>query len=296
MNVLIIGATGYLGSAIDEALTSRGHRTVGVARSEAARRKLTERGTAVVEADASKPQTLVAPARDADAVVYAANVTDADNWTVGANALRAIRKGLAGTEKTFVYISGAWVYGSTGSTPATENSPLNPPPLVLRRLELEHLTVEMTKVGIRGLIVRPGIVYGRGAGVATMFVQSARDRGAATIVGDGNNHWATIDVNDLGSLVALAVERGLPGRAYNAVNDDRPQVRRIAEAASRGAGADGAVTMVPQEMMGLFGDCLALDQVVSSERAKADLLWEPVAPTIVQELERGSYGATNLVI
>jgi len=295
MNVLIIGATGYLGSAIDEALGSRGHRTFGVARSEAARRKLNERGTTVVDADAARPQTLVAPARDADAVVYAANITDADNWTVGANALRAIRKGMAGTEKTFVYISGAWVYGSTGPTAATENSPLNPPPLVLRRLELEHLTVEMTKVGIRGLIVRPGIVYGRGGGVPAMFVASARERGAATIVGDGTNHWATIEVSDLGMMVALSVERGLPGRAYNAVNDDHPQVRLIAEAASRGAGAEGAVTMVPQEMMGLFGDCLALDQTVSSERAKTDLRWEPVAPTIVQELERGSYQARNLV-
>jgi nucleoside-diphosphate-sugar epimerase len=289
MNVLIIGATGYLGSAIDEALDERGHRTFGVARSEAARQRLLQRGTTIVEADAARPQTLVPPARDADAVVYVANVTDADNWDVGSNALRAIRKGLAGSEKTFVYISGAWVYGSTGPVPATENSPLNPPPLILRRIEHEHLTFDMTKVGIRGLVVRPGIVYGGGGGVPTMFVQSARERGAATIVGDGSNHWATIGLADLGSLVALAVERGLPGRAYNAVNDDQPEVRRIAEAASRGAGAGGKTKMVPEAMMGLFGDCLALDQYVSSERAKTDLHWKPTGPTIIEELERGSY-------
>jgi nucleoside-diphosphate-sugar epimerase len=289
MNVLIIGATGYLGSAIDEALDERGHRTFGVARSEASRQRLAQRGTSIVEADAARPQSLVGPARDADAVVYCANITDADNWSVGANALRAIRKGLAGTEKTFVYVSGSWVYGNTGPVPATENSPLNPPPALIRRLEHEHLTIEMTKVGIRGLIVRPGIVYGGGGGVPAMFVQSARERGAATIVGDGTNHWATIGLADLGSLVALAVERGLPGRAYNAVNDDFPEVRRIAEAASRGAGAGGATTTVPQEIMGLFGDCLALDQFISAERAKIDLNWQPQGPTIVEELERGSY-------
>jgi nucleoside-diphosphate-sugar epimerase len=289
MNVLIIGATGYLGTAIDEAIAARGHRTFGVARSDAASRKLSGRGTVVVEADLAKPQTLVAPARDVDVVIYSAAITDADNWSVGANALRAIQKGLAGTEKTFIYMSGAWVYGSTGSTPATENSPLNPPPFVLRRLEHEHLTIEMTRVGVRGMVIRPGIVYGRGGGIAAMFAQSARERGAATIVGDGTNRWATIDVTDLGSLVALAVERGLPGRAYNAVNDDTPQVRRIAEAASRGAGTEGAVKVVPQEVMGAFGDCLALDQTILSDRAKTDLGWAPVAPTIAQELERGSY-------
>jgi hypothetical protein len=53
--------------------------------------------------------------------------------------------------------------------------------------------------------------------------------------------------------------------------------------------------MVPQELMGLFGDCLALDQVVSSERARADLRWFPVASTIVEELERGSYLSATLV-
>jgi nucleoside-diphosphate-sugar epimerase len=289
MNVLIIGATGYLGSAIDEALDERGHRTFGVARSDAARQRLLQRGTTIVEADASRAQSLVIPVQNADAVVYAANITDADNWTVGANALRAIRKGLAGTEKTFVYISGAWVYGDTGPEPATETSPLNPPPLVLRRLEHEHFTFEMTKVGIRGLVVRPGIVYGGGGGLPTMFVQSARERGAATVIGDGSQHWATIGLADLGSLVALAVERGLPGRAYNAVNDDHPEVRRIAEAASRGAGTNGATRMIPHEMMGMLGDCLALDQYVSAERAKIDLNWEPTGPTIIEELERGSY-------
>jgi nucleoside-diphosphate-sugar epimerase len=296
MNVLIIGATGYLGTAIDEAVAARGHQTFGVARSEAARRKLSERGTAVIEADIAKPQTLVDPAHDMDVVIYSANITDADNWTVGAEALRAIRKGLAGTEKTFIYISGAWVYGATGPDAATENFPLNPPPFVLRRLEHEQLTIDMTRVGIRGLVIRPGIVYGRGAGIAAMFVQSARERGAATILGDGKNRWATIDVTDLGTLVALAVERGLPGRAYNAANDDAPQMRHIAEAASRGAGADGAVKLVPQEMMGAFGDCLALDQVINSDRAKTDLGWSAVAPTITQELERGSYlGAPALL-
>jgi nucleoside-diphosphate-sugar epimerase len=296
MNVLIIGATGYIGTAIDEAVTARGHRAYGVARSDAARRKLLERGTTVVEADAAKPQTLVTPARDVDAVVYAANITDADNWSVGANALRAIRKGLAGTEKTFVYISGAWVYGATGPVAATETAPLNPPPFVLRRLEHEHLTIEMSKVGIRGLVVRPGIVYGRGGGIPAMFVQSARERGAAMIVGDGKNRWATIEVSDLGNLVALALERGLPARAYNAVNDDTPQVRHIAEAASRGAGADGATKLVPQELMGAMGDCLALDQVISSERAKIDLGWSPTRPNITQDLERGSYFGAPLLL
>ena len=289
MNVLIVGATGYVGTAVDEALRLNGHHTFGVARSDSARDKLKSRDTCVIAADAAKPQTIARAASGVDAVVYAVNVTDADAFSVDSNALRAIRKGLAGTEKTFVFVSGAWIYGATGDDAVTETAPINPPTMLARRIELERQTLEMTRVGIRSLIVRSGIAYGRGGGVPQMFVQSARERGAATIVGDGTNRWATIGIADLGRLIALAAEAGRPGRAYNAVNDDRFNVREIAEAASRGAGSGGATTIVPPEIMGQYGECLALNQVISADRAKADLGWTPESASILQELEHGSY-------
>ncbi len=289
MNVLIIGATGYVGTAVDEALRARGDHVTGTARSAAAQEKLTARGTTAVAADAARPQTLSDAVRAADAVVYSVAVTDADPYAVNNGALKAIRKGLAGTEKTFVYISGVWVYGATGADAADEGAPLAPPPFVAHRLGLERATLEMTKLGIRAITVRPGIVYGRGGGHTSMFVASARERGAATIVGPGTNRWATIEVGDLGDFVALALERGLPGRAYNAVNDDRFTVAEIASAASRGAGAGGATTLVPASVMGQLGECLALDQAISAARAKHDLQWSSAAPSIVATLERGAY-------
>ncbi len=289
MNVLLIGATGYVGNAVDEALRTRGHQTVGTARSEAAKAKLDARGTPWVAADAAKPQTLVDAVRTVDAVVYCVNVTDADPFAVDSAALRSIRKGLAGTEKTFVFMSGSWVYGATGDAPVAEDAPLMPPAFIARRVELERATIEMTKIGVRALVIRPGVVYGRGGGIATMFVASARERGAATILGDGKNRWATIDVGDLGDLVALALERGRPGRAYNAANDDRFTVAQIAAAASRGAGKGGETATVPARMMGHFGECLALDQAITAARARTDLAWAPTAPSIIASLESDAY-------
>jgi nucleoside-diphosphate-sugar epimerase len=147
----------------------------------------------------------------------------------------------------------------------------------------------MTRIGVRSLIVRAGIAYGAGGGIASMFAQSARERGAATLLGDGNNRWAMVNVADLGRFVARAVESGRPGRAYNCVNDDHYTMREIAEAASRGAGAGGEVKILPPEIMGQFGDCLSLDQVVDATRGKNDLGWTPEAPSVITELEYGSY-------
>ena len=73
-------------------------------------------------------------------------------------------------------------------------------------------------------------------------------------------------------------------------------MNEIASAASRGAGAGGATTFVPPEIMGQFGECLALDQAISSERAKGELDWDAREPSIVDDLERGSYLALSLAV
>ena len=293
MKVLIAGATGYVGGAVERAFRARGHQTVATARSDIARAKLASQGIETVSADAARPQTLVAPVKSAEAVVYCIQATDADPWTVDLNAMRAIARTMAGTENPLLYVSGAWVYGDTDGF-VDETAPIRPPAHVEKRALLEQMVLNMVKVGIRSHIVRAGVVYGDGGGIPAMFAQSARERRAATIVGNGSNHWATVARHDLAPLIALVVERGKPGAVYNAVDDSTFTVREIAEAASRGAGAGGAVTLIHPEMLGPFGECLMLDQRISAARAKSDLGWRPMAPSIVDELERGSYLTTQL--
>jgi nucleoside-diphosphate-sugar epimerase len=242
----------------------------------------------VVDADAAKPQTLIEHIKAADAVVYCVQATDTDSSTVDLEAVRTIARAMAGTERDFVYLSSTWVYGQTAGI-ADEHAELNPPPYVKRRADLERMTLNMVKIGIRGHVVRAGIVYGDGGGIPAMFVHSARARSASTIVGDGRNHWAAIGREDLGRLVSLVIERGKPGQAYNAVDDYAYSVREIAEAASRGAGAQGRTAFVDADILGPFGDCLALDQRVSALRAKRELGWNPSPTSIIDELERGSY-------
>lgn len=51
MNVLLTGATGYIGRAVAEALTASGHRVTGLARSDEAARTLETRGYAIARGD-----------------------------------------------------------------------------------------------------------------------------------------------------------------------------------------------------------------------------------------------------
>jgi len=133
-------------------------------------------------------------------------------------------------------------------------------------------------------------VYGRGGGLVNLFLQSAREHGAARMVGDGSNRWTCVHVNDLADLYVRALSAPAGTLLYAA---DGPAVtmREIAEAASRAAGADGRVEIVPVEearkTMGLFADALALDQQISGERARRLLGWQPQGPTVLEDLASG---------
>lgn len=297
MNVLIIGATGYLGTSIAEAVVRHGYQVTATARSPHAAETLRARGYAVVDADASNPRSLFGPARASDAIVYCVNVTGADQFAVDTHALTQLVEAAKHSPKRIAYTSGVWIYGSTGDAPAGEDAPHFPATLVARRPELERIVLASAHEGVLATVVRPGIVYGRNGGIPEMFVTSARERGAATIVGDGTNHWPAIHVDDLGELFALALERAPIASIYNAADDSAFTVREIAEAASRGAGKNGATTLLPLEqarlVMGDFAEALALDQRISSAHARAELGWKPNAPSIVEDLERGSYATTQ---
>jgi nucleoside-diphosphate-sugar epimerase len=295
MQVLVIGASGYVGSAIAKVLRSHGHDVAGTARNEDTARKLRAAGVEPSSGDIAQPPSLAAAARQADAVVYAVQYNGDDPARIEGEALRGLVDALAGSNKPLLYTSGIWIYGSTGERAADEDAPLNPTPLVAHRPQLERVVLDGVARGVGAIVIRPGDVYGAGGGIPAMWSQSARESGAARFVGDGSNHWAMIDRHDLGELYALAIEGAKPGAIYNAGDDTWFTVREMAEAASQGAGKNGAVASWPLEdarnALGAFADALALDTRISSDRARKQLGWRTRPGTILDDLRTGSYAS-----
>ena len=292
MNVLLVG-TGYVGSAIAAALQAAGHSVTGTARSEATAQKLRAAGVTPVSGDITDPASLEKDAAAADAVIYAVQYNGEDVATVEAAALRAIARALVGSNKPFIFTSGGWIYGSTGDRVADEMSPQNPPPLIAHRPLLESIVLDAVSTGARSIVIRPGNAYGKGAGIPAMWVQSAKGTGSAQYVGDGSSHWAVVHVDDLAKLYVLALEKAPAGAIYNAGDTTAFTVREMAEAASRGAGKNGAVTALPLEdarkTLGAFADALALDIRLDSSKARQELGWQTRSSTIIDDLQSGSY-------
>jgi nucleoside-diphosphate-sugar epimerase len=293
MQVYVIGATGFVGSAIARALVAGGHRVVGAARAARSAERLREVGIAAAVSDVSIPESLKQPARDADAVVYAVQYTGAEIAQVEATALTTLVEALDGSDKPLIYTSGVWIYGDTGAKAADEDAPVNPPAFLAHRPTLERTVLDGAARGVRAIVIRPANVYGGGGGLPAMWVQSAKESGAARFVGDGTNHWTNVHRDDLAALYLLALERATAGAIYNAGDDTSFTVREMAEAASIGAGAGGAVAAWPVEearpVLGPFADGLALDSKMNSDRARRQLGWRTRTTTILDDLQKGSY-------
>lgn len=290
MKVFLTGATGYIGTAVSDRLRSAGHKLTGLARSDAAASRLKSSDIRPVRGDFSDPASVGSAARDADGVISMATTYNPD---VDGPAIDAILEALAGSNKPFVYTSGIWSHGDTGGTVVDETSPPRPAALVAWRQGVEDRVRAGARRGIRTVVIRPAIVYGRGGGIPAGFVQSARKEGAARYVGTGKNRWPFVHVDDLADLYLLALEQAPAGSVLLGVAGPSRAVSDVAAAASRGAGAGGRTVAWPldeaRQKLGPYADALVLDQQASGRRAQELLGWQPHRPDVLEDIERGSY-------
>ncbi|MEU1674929.1 SgcJ/EcaC family oxidoreductase [Streptomyces roseifaciens] len=292
MKVLLTGATGYIGSAVTDHLTAAGHQVVALTRS--AEPQPGRAWHAQVVGDTADPASLAgAVTPDIETVIHLAPPSgDADADTAVIEALAAP---LRGTGRPFVYTSGVWVLGATGEAQEVgEEAPVNPAGIVSYRPRIEQRVLAEAAEGVRAVVVRPGIVYGRGGGIPAILVDRARQQGVPEYYGEEGVRWPTVHVDDLAELFVAALERAAAGTVWHGVGEPAVPVRDLARAAGRAAGVLAAPHAVPVEQAAevfgpLFADALALDQSVSGAAARTALGWRPDRPGAVTELVSGSY-------
>lgn len=271
MDVLVIGAGGYIGAAVSEHLGAAGHRDIAVSRSAPP-------GPRVRRADLTDPGSLTAAVTpDIDAVIHVGSPTDA---TTDLAAVRALAEPLRGTGRALVHTSGTWVLGPTGVEPVDEDAVMNPIDIVAHRPEVERHVLDTAADGVRSSVIRPGVAHGRGGGIPAILVGLAAEYGGGRYVGPACVRWPMVHVADLADLYVAALERAPAGTLLHGVAEESVPVRALAAAAGRAAGVDGAVRALPLDVArrrfgGPFADALALDQAVSGTRARHLLGWNP---------------------
>ncbi|MFI9405188.1 NAD-dependent epimerase/dehydratase family protein [Nocardia sp. NPDC052316] len=288
MRVLLIGASGYVGSAVAEHLSSLGHEIVTLERPGAA---TGASGYETRTGDLADPASLIAAVTsDIDAVVNLA--TPSGDVAVDAAAVTALTDPLRGTDRSFVYTSGVWVLGATDG--ADETTPTNPIPIVGYRPEIERQVLALADTGVRAAVVRPGIVHGRGGGIPALLVDLARKHEAPVVVADPTVVWPMVHIDDLADLFAKVIAAAPAGSVWHAISEPAVPVAELATAAGRVAGVSGATKVWPldqarADLGELFADALALSQTVTGQAGIDQLNWAPKGPDVIADLTSGSY-------
>ncbi|WP_448808626.1 NAD-dependent epimerase/dehydratase family protein [Agromyces bauzanensis] len=277
MRILLTGATGYIGSAVLDALLGAGHDVVAVVRTTQAASKVASRGATPLDGDVTDVAWFASALEDVDAAIHAA-VPESDapafNEAVIEAAIRAFADG-----RRFVLTSGVWEYGAGSDL---RDDAVDAPPLVAWRVPQEE---RLLASGVDATIVAPGVVYGHGRGLVSLITDGPRTAGGAlTLIGDGEQHWTWVHVDDLARLYLLAVEHPTSlGRVIG--SDGNPtSVRAIAESVAGPAGVVAESVDATRARFGAaFADALLLDERAHGAKARA-LGWEPEHTSVLDEV------------
>jgi nucleoside-diphosphate-sugar epimerase len=276
-----------------ETLQAHGHHVAALVSSPAKRAIVEALGYEAQSGDLTDHSSLSSAAARADGVIHTAMANGADSGAVDRAAVEAMLDALAGTGKPFVYTSGVWVYGDTQGRVAGEVSMLRPAALVTWRPAVEDLVLESKSRDVATVVLRPGMVFGRGGGFVGLMFRQALTEGKVTIPGDGENHWSSIHVEDLADLYARVVADPAAGELFVACGGTPQPLHKIALAVTKSCGIDGKVERLPlpqaRERFGPVADCMAMDQRIASTKATRFFGWTAKRPSIFEEIFSGSY-------
>ena len=276
MRIFLTGGSGYVGSAVLDAFVRAGHQVDALVRTPEKAAEVQARGGKPVLGDLMSPASYADAAAAADGVVHAAVEYTARGPKIDAAALDVLLAPSSKRGRFAIYTSGVWVLGNCPS-PADESAPVNPAEMVAWRPAHEARVLNTAAMGIRPVVIRPGLVSGGSRGIVGDVFKDAANS-LIRIVGTGDNHWPLVYERDLAELfVRLASAAGASG-VFHANDEGDERVNDIVAAIAAHAKTRPSVRHLPlteaRKKMGPYADALALDQVVRSPRARA-LGWNP---------------------
>jgi nucleoside-diphosphate-sugar epimerase len=311
MKVFVAGATGAVGKRLVPQLVAGGHQVVAMTRSPKHAESLRAAGAEPVVADALDRDAVIAAVRRAapevvihqlTALVGAKNYAKFDEEFALTNRLRTegtdyLLEGAraAGVRRFIAQSYGNWNYERTGSSPKTEEDPLDPTPPRHQQQTLKAIRsledAVLNAPGIEGFALRYGNLYGPGTGIALDGdIAAMLRKRMLPLVGDGAGVWSFIHVEDAASAAVAAMERGASG-VYNVADDEPAAVHTWLPELARAVGAKPPLRVpvwLARPLIGEVGVSM-MTQIrgASNAKAKRDLGWTPTYSTWRQGFHAG---------
>jgi nucleoside-diphosphate-sugar epimerase len=280
LRVFILGGTGVIGTAIVPALIGRGHRVLGLARSDASAARLASWGATSLAGDIGSPESWAESLPPVDAVIHAACDVASDMGAIDRHLLDILLPALAAQpiKPRFIYTGGCWLFGATGDDIATETTPFNALPTFAWMVP--NLRRVLMASEIDGIVIHPAMVFVEAGGVFRRFAKDAAERCAVRVVAGEQVRWPLVHREDLADLYALALERAPAGSSYIGAAIEGVAVGQIARAFARRFATpvhepEVVSTETVATELGEWARGYALDQRLSGGSARRELGWRP---------------------
>ncbi|BDZ44545.1 NAD-dependent epimerase/dehydratase family protein [Naasia aerilata] len=256
MRVVIIGATGHVGTYLVPRLVADGHEVVAVSRGRSAPYREHEAWTEVERLIADRE------AEDADGVFagrIAALAPDAvvDMVCFTVDSARQLADALRGSGAHLVHTGTIWTHGTLTEVPAKEDAPKRPwGEYGMGKEAIERLLLAEADRpdGVRVSIVHPGHISGPGwpivtpQGTTDVGVWRALATGGELLLpGFGLETVHHVHAADVAQLIRLCLEQPerAEGEAFHAVSESALTLRGFAEAAAGWFGQEARLRFVP---------------------------------------------------
>jgi uncharacterized protein (TIGR01777 family) len=233
--VLITGGTGFIGSALCRSLLQSGHALTVVSRNPAAAARQFAGKVRIVRSatELHAEDVFEAVINLAGAPVVGSPWTKRRKAVLRASRLNTTRDLMAFVRRAksapavWVQASAIGYYGSHAPGAVIDSSPQGQGFAADLCSEWEQLTEELGSLGIRRVVLRFGLVFGRGGGALPKMLMPFRF-GLGSVMGSGDQHVAWIHLCDVLRLIAWSIRTESASGIYNAVAPDCQTYRNFA--------------------------------------------------------------------
>jgi 2-alkyl-3-oxoalkanoate reductase len=290
MNVFIAGGSGAIGIPLVRALVAGGHQVTALTRSASKAPMLRALGAAPAIADALDADALrraVVAARPTHIVHQLTALPQGGPRSakelVPTNRLRIegtrnlVDAAIAAHAKRFVVGSFAVLAAARPGLPSQVEEAAE----AMRSMETQVLDANARHL-FEGIILRYGLFYGPENGMTRQMIALARRRLLPAVRGD-RGLLPPIHLDDAASATVAALERGTAGEIYDIVDDHPVSMSEMARTIAETVGAPKPFAIpswLPRLVAPYLAQVLSVRLPLSNAKARAELGWRPVYPSI----------------